>query len=195
MISKFFQTLLLLSLFAMMSSIAFAHTGVGTVHGFADGFGHPWLGADHLLAMLAVGLWAAKAGGRSLWLMPSTFIAAMAVGALLNLAGLSFIAAEYWVAFSVLTLGLILTFKQNIALPAAAALVGVFALGHGFLHAAEMEPGADAFRYALGFLIATACLHGLGLLAGLSRQSAMTKLRTAFAWLCALTGAVMMAGI
>lgn len=195
MISKHFQTLLLVPLFAMMSSTTFAHTGVGTVHGFADGFGHPWLGADHLLAIMAVGLWAAKAGGRSLWLMPVTFIFAMAVGALLNLAGLSFIAAEYWVAFSVLLLGLILTFKHNIALPAATALVTVFALGHGFVHAVEMGPNDDALTYAYGFLIATACLHGLGLLAGLSRQSVLAKLRIVFAWVCALTGVLLMAGI
>lgn len=195
MISKHFQALLALLLFAILPSAAFAHTGVGGVHGFADGFGHPWLGADHLLAMLAIGLWAATSGGQALWLLPSSFMMTMAIGASLNLAGLSFIAAEYWVAFSVLSLGLLLTFKRTIAMPAATALVAAFALGHGYVHAAEMGPDANAWTYALGFLIATASLHGLGLLAGLSRQSALIKLRTAFAWLCTLTGAVLMAGI
>lgn len=191
------QTLTLcnLLLLTMLSTSASAHTGAGGLHGFAGGFIHPWLGVDHLLAMLAIGLWAAKAGGRSLWLLPSSFMMAMAAGALLNFAGLSFIGAEIWVALSVLALGLILTLKRTIAMPAAMVLVVAFALGHGYVHAAEMGPDADAWTYALGFLTATACLHGLGLLAGLSGTTVIKMLRGVFAWLCMLAGAALIVGI
>ena len=91
----------------LLSLPAQAHTGVGTVHGWVDGLSHPLLGIDHLLVMLAIGLWAAMRGGRSLWLLPMSFLLMMAAGAGLHFAGLTFDAAEAWVAFSVLASGLL----------------------------------------------------------------------------------------
>lgn len=174
---------------------ASAHTGVGDLQGFIAGFTHPWLGLDHLLAMSAIGLWAAVVGGRHLWLLPTTFLATMTAGAWLSSAGVDIIGVESWIALSVLTLGILLTFKRDIAALPAAALAAVFALGHGHVHAAEMTSDSDAWTYALGFLTATASLHGIGLTAALAGPIALKALRIIFAVVCTLTGTILLVGV
>lgn len=179
----------------LLSLPAQAHTGVGTVHGWVDGLSHPLLGIDHLLVMLAIGLWAAMRGGRSLWLLPLSFLLMMAAGAGLHFAGFSFDAAEAWVAFSVLASGLLVWGNYRISSGLAAVLVAGFALSHGYVHAAELQTGADASAYALGFLLTTAALHGLGLAAGLLGKSRLKTISVGFGLLCAVVGTTLLAGV
>jgi len=180
----------------LMSSLpAEAHTGIGAVHGFVDGLLHPLTGVDHLLVMLATGLWAAMRGGRSLWLLPAGFLLMMAAGAGLHLAGFTLDAAEIWVAFSVLASGLLVWKNYRISSGLAAALVAGFALSHGYVHAAELQTGADASAYAPGFLLTTALLHGLGIAAGLLGAARIKIISTGFGLLCAVVGASLLVGV
>jgi len=159
------RDLLLTAAALAVPGAALAHTGHPT-GGFGYGFAHPLGGLDHLLAMLAVGLWAAQAGGRALWAVPATFLAVMAAGGGLALAGVALPAVELGIAGSVLAFGLLVACAARLPLPAGMALTGAFALFHGFAHGAEMAAGASAVAYGAGFLAATALLHGVGLVAG-----------------------------
>jgi urease accessory protein len=128
---------------------------------------HPWSGIDHVLAMTAVGLLAARLGGRALWAVPAAFLGLMALGGIVTAAGLSLPFAEVAIALSVAVFGF--TIASRIAPPvlAAMALVGVFALFHGHVHVGEMPANASALAYGTGFLASTALLHGLGIGIGL----------------------------
>ena len=145
---------------------AYAHTGDHALLGFMSGWSHPWMGLDHLLAMLAVGLWAAQQGGRALWAVPLTFVAAMVVGGALAGFGIVLPFVETGIALSVLVLGLLLVWQQRLPLAAGMGIVGVFALFHGFAHGLEMPLAVSPVLYALGFVLATSLLHGIGVLAG-----------------------------
>ena len=179
----------------MLSLPAQAHTGTGAVHGFFDGLLHPLMGADHLLVMLAIGLWAAMRGGRALWLLPMTFLTVMGAGASLSLLGITITAAESWVAFSVLASGLLVWRNYRISSGLAVALTAVFALSHGYVHAAELQTGTDASTYASGFLLTTAMLHVLGLYVGLVGTVRLKTIGTGFGLLCAVVGASLLAGV
>ena len=146
---------------------ALAHTGHSDAHGFVHGFIHPLGGLDHVLAMVAVGLFAAHLGGRALWAVPSAFVALMAVGGALGMNGVSLPYVETGIALSVVVFGLMLA--TGVALPVglAAGLVGFFAIFHGQAHGAELPAGVSGVTYAAGFMIATAALHGAGIGLGL----------------------------
>lgn len=146
--------------------LAHAHPGHETMSGLVSGLGHPLFGLDHLLAMLAVGLWGAQLGGKARWLLPVLFVGVMLVGGSLAMLGLSVPAVEPGIIASVVVLGLFLLWARQVPLAVSAALVSVFALFHGVAHGAEMPLEASAMTYALGFAVATAGLHLLGLLAG-----------------------------
>ena len=145
---------------------AFAHTGVGDAHGFAHGFWHPMGGVDHILAMVAVGLFAAHLGGRALWLVPATFVTIMAVGGALGASNVGLPHVETGIALSVVVLGLVLALRISPPVGVAMGLVGFFALFHGHAHGAEMPSDASGLGYALGFMTATATLHALGVSLG-----------------------------
>lgn len=179
---------------AALSGTASAHTGLGAIHGFAAGFAHPWLGADHLLTLFAVGLWASALGGRAMWLLPLSFVGVMALGAGLHFSGVALPYAEWGVAASVVALGLVLWQGGRAAAGWAGAMVGGFALFHGYVHAAELGANADAGVYAAGFLLATALLHGLGLAAGLTGRD-FGLVRRAFGMFCAGVGAYLLVGV
>lgn len=134
--------------------------------GLIAGMLHPFSGLDHLLAMVAVGLWAAQQGGRALWVLPASFVGAMAVGAMLGMTGIAIAGLETGIALSVLALGALVTLRRHMLLPLAAALTGLFALFHGVAHGQEMPLAASPWGYGLGMLAATALLHGAGVLAG-----------------------------
>jgi urease accessory protein len=156
----------LIALFGLLSvTSAFAHTGHSVAGGLQDGFLHPFTGVDHLLAMLAVGLWASQLGKPANWLLPVVFPLAMALGAALGFAGIGLPAVESGITVSVLILGLAVCVRLRLPMVAAAPLVGVFALFHGYAHGAEIPATASATGYVAGFLIATGLLHlaGLGL--------------------------------
>ncbi len=146
--------------------LAHAHPGHENMSGLVSGLGHPLFGLDHLLVMLAVGLWGAQLGGKARWLLPVLFVGVMLVGGSLAMLGLSVPAVEPGIIASVVVLGLFLLWARQVPLAVSAALVSVFALFHGVAHGAEMPLEASAMTYALGFAVATAGLHLLGLLAG-----------------------------
>lgn len=152
---------------AFSASVAEAHTGVGSTMGFGHGFGHPFSGLDHILAMVAVGLFAANLGGRALWLVPASFVAMMAVGGALGIAGLEVPFVELGIALSVIVLGAAVALSWNVPVAAAMALVGFFAIFHGHAHGAEMPTDASGLAYAVGFMLATALLHAIGIGLGL----------------------------
>jgi urease accessory protein len=182
-------------LLLILSLPAQAHTGAGTVHGFADGLLHPLMGVDHLLVMLAIGLWAALRGGKSLWLLPVSFLLMMVAGAGICLAGVTVNAAETWVAVSVLVSGLLVWGNYRIATGLAVVLVAGFALSHGYVHAAELQTETNVSTYALGFLLTTALLHMLGIVAGLSGIARVKIISAGFGLLCALVGTALLAGV
>jgi urease accessory protein len=134
------------------------HDGAGA----AAGFLHPFTGLDHLVAMFAVGLWAAQLGGRARWLVPLAFVGAMAAGGAAGFAGLVPPFAEQMVAASGLVFGLLIVTRTRLSPALGGALVGAFALFHGAAHAAELPAAASALPYAAGFCAATACLHAAG---------------------------------
>ena len=132
----------------------------------AAGFVHPFTGLDHLLAMLAVGLWAAQLGGRWTWAVPLAFVGSMALGGALGFAGVTLPFAEPMIAASVLVLGLLVAMRVQLRW-SALALVGVFAVFHGIAHAIEMPPEGLRIVYVGGFVLATALLHAAGVGLGL----------------------------
>ena len=159
---------LFMALFIMcLPSLAHAHVGVGEVHGFMHGLAHPFSGLDHLCAMLAVGLWAVQMGGRAMWRVPLTFVSAMALGGVLGMAGINIPFIEAGIVMSLPVLGVLLAAAMRLPLLASSAIVGVFALFHGYTHGIEMPLGASGFGYAAGFVLATALLHASGIGAAL----------------------------
>ncbi|MEQ8965667.1 MAG: HupE/UreJ family protein [Azospirillaceae bacterium] len=148
---------------ALAAGAAEAHTGHGPTAGFAHGVTHPILGADHVLAMVAVGLWAALAGGRSLWAVPAAFVGAMLVGGAVGMAGIGLPGVELLIVGSVVVLGALIAFGVRLPVAAGMAVVAAFAVFHGQAHGAEMPAGAGAIAYAAGFALATAALHGVGI--------------------------------
>jgi len=169
--------LLTLLLASTAISVASAHPG----HGPADlsaGFLHPFSGWDHLLAMVAVGFWAAQRGGLSRWLMPAAFVSAMVLGAIAGIAGLAVPGVDLLILGSVFMLGLLVAGAVRLPLAggiALAALAGVF---HGLAHGAEMPLDADSFRFLAGMVAGTVVLHALGLAGGLlaaKRRPAMIR--------------------
>lgn len=153
-----------------LATQALAHPeghAVGPVGGLTAGFVHPFGGLDHVLAMVAVGLWAAQLGGAALWRVPAGFVAAMLAGGVLGALGVGVIPAEAGILASVLLLGLMVAFAVRLAPALGLVVVAALALCHGYAHGSEMPAGA-AVTYALGFAVATALLHGVGIAAGLA---------------------------
>jgi urease accessory protein len=146
-----------------LPATAMAHTG-GDAHSFMAGALHPLGGLDHLLAMLAVGLLAGCTGGRMVWGLPVSFVAAMAMGAVLGANGVGVPFVEVGIALSLIAFGCALVSKQSVSAPILTALTAGFALFHGHAHGTEMGADLSAMPYALGFMLATALLHAVGVL-------------------------------
>ncbi len=159
--------LLTLAFLALLPGMALAHVGHAPVNGFASGFLHPISGLDHVLAMVAVGLFAWTLGGRALWAVPLAFVAAMAPGGALGMAGLGLPLVELGITLSIVVIGALVAFRLQLPTVLAMAIVGLFAIFHGHAHGTEMAPGASGLGYGIGFVVATAALHGAGILAGL----------------------------
>ncbi|CAO3404643.1 HupE/UreJ family protein [Azospirillum sp. 11R-A] len=152
----------------VLPAVADAHTFGAHDAGFAHGFLHPIGGWDHLLAMVAVGLWAAQRGGAALWALPAAFVTAMIGGGLLGMTGIELPAVELGIAGSVIALGALIAAQSRLSLPVSLVVVSAFALFHGHAHGAEMPEAAQPLLYGLGFALATALLHGAGVGAALS---------------------------
>lgn len=152
--------------FAAFASPAIAHVQVGQATGFFTGFLHPISGLDHVLAMVAVGLWGAQLGAPAIWLLPVTFPIVMAFGGFLGLLGVPLRGVEIGIAGSAILLGAAVMTERKPPLIAAAALVGFFAIFHGHAHGTELPPGQSGLLYSLGFVVATGCLHAIGIAIG-----------------------------
>jgi urease accessory protein len=153
-------------LLALACIPAFAHTGSGT-GGFVGGFAHPLFGPDHLVAMVAVGLWGAFLGAPAIWLLPVVFPLVMAAGGVMGILGVPLPGVEIGIAISAIVLGLMVALAARPPLWIAAALVGAFAIFHGHAHGAELPPGTDAVAFSVGFVVATGMLHLTGIALGL----------------------------
>ncbi|MGQ4274785.1 HupE/UreJ family protein [Terrihabitans sp. B22-R8] len=143
-----------------------AHTGVHMAGGLSSGFLHPLTGPDHLVAMVAVGLWGAQLGRPAIWVLPITFPLVMALGGIIGTSGVELPAVELIIAFSGLALGALVALNVRPALGIAAALVALFAIFHGYAHGRELPEAADPVAYAVGFVTATGLLHLGGILIG-----------------------------
>lgn len=155
------------ALMTAVPSLALAHTSISHASGFTHGFAHPLGGLDHILAMIMVGLLAAQLGGRALWLVPASFVAVMALGGGLGLAGMNMPFVELGIALSIVVLGAAVAFGLTAPIAVAMGLVGFFAIFHGYAHGAEMPETAGGLAYGIGFIVATALLHAIGLVGGL----------------------------
>jgi urease accessory protein len=180
------QLLSLLLLLAFSSS-AFAHPGHGA-SGLTAGLLHPFSGMDHLLAMLAVGLWAGQHGGRKVWLLPAVFMTLLAAGAGVALLYPTLPMIETGIAASVLVLGLIIALSLQLPALSGIALTAAFGFVHGYAHGLEMPATAGPALYALGFLSATAILHVTGISLGLATRGQFARWIQASGALIALSG-------
>jgi urease accessory protein len=153
----------------LLTAPAFAHLDPADNGSFLAGFSHPLFGLDHILVMVAVGLWAAVIGGRALVIVPAAFVGTMVVGYFLSLAGLELPFVEPIILSSVVALGLLVAAAIRLPVTVGAVLVGLFALFHGYAHGGELGVAA-ALPFGIGFAVATGLLHaagiGLGLLLG-----------------------------
>jgi len=160
MLLKFITPGLFILLFAPH---AYAHTGIGPHNGWMHGFMHPLAGLDHVLAMIAVGLWAAQTGGRAVWVVPLTFVNVMVLGGLLGMMTPALTFTEHGIAISLLVSGVLIVTARQLPLAVSAALVGLFAFCHGYAHGSEMPQNISAFSYSAGFTLATVLLHLCGI--------------------------------
>ena len=151
---------------AAFTSPALAHTGEGT-GGLLAGLSHPVFGPDHVVAMVAVGLWGAFLGSPAIWLLPVVFPLVMALGGVLGIIGVPLPLVETGIATSAIVLGLMVALAARPPLWAAAVLVGAFAIFHGYAHGKELPDGANAVAFSAGFVIATGLLHLTGISFGL----------------------------
>ncbi len=148
---------------ALWVQAAFAHVDPGAAYGLLTGLAHPFSGPDHVLAMIAVGLWGAQLGVPAIWILPVAFPLVMAMGGMLGFLGVPIPGVEYGIAASAIVLGAAVAFEVRPSLVIAALVVGSFAIFHGHAHGTEMPPGQSALLYSMGFVIATGCLHAVGI--------------------------------
>ena len=155
-----------LLLAATSATPAWAHQAEGAAGGFLTGLSHPVSGPDHVVAMIAVGLWGAQLGRPALWLLPVMFPAVMACGSFLGLVGMPLPGVEVGIAASAVVLGLMVMRAARPPLALAVAIVSVFALFHGHAHGTELPEDQSGLHYSIGFVTATGLLHGVGILIG-----------------------------
>ena len=162
------QVASLSALVAIWTERAGAHVGHGTMGGgFTDGFLHPVTGLDHVVAMVAVGLWGAQLGAPAIWLLPITFPLVMAVGGVLGVIGVPFPGVDAGVALSGVVLGALVAMAARTPLWIAAIVVGAFGLLHGHAHGTAMPLSGAPVAFGAGFVVATGLLHLSGILTGL----------------------------
>jgi urease accessory protein len=186
---------------ALAGSLAIAATGVqahalGGEGGLASGLAHPFMGLDHLLAMIAVGLWAAQLGRRASWQVPLAFVSVMAAGFGLAQLGLALPVAEPMVVASVAVLGAMVAGAVHVPVVSGAALVSMFAVFHGYAHGIDMPSTGSAGTYAAGFALTTVGLHlvGLALGTGMARRQRPVLVRLSGAAIAA-AGVAMLGGL
>lgn len=162
-----YQTLLIAFFLLAFSSLANAHESGGITGGFISGFLHPILGWDHVVAMLAVGLWGAFLGRPAIWILPVVFPLVMAFGGALGVIGIPVPAVETGIAVSAVVLGAMVALAVRPPIWVAAIIVGAFAIFHGHAHGTELPNAANPLAYSIGFVISTGLLHLSGIAFGL----------------------------
>jgi urease accessory protein len=191
-----FVTPLAAVLTIFFASVAQAHTGEGINTGFASGFWHPIYGWDHVVAMVAVGLWGAFLGAPSIWILPVVFPLVMAFGGLLGVLGVPLPMIETGIALSGVVLGLLIFFAVKAPIWVAAIVVGFFAIFHGHAHGTELPDAFSPYGYAVGFVIATGLLHAVGIVFGALTRSEIGRLAAQGAGgVIALVGAAFLFGV
>ncbi|PYE87321.1 HupE/UreJ family protein [Phyllobacterium leguminum] len=187
--------ILITAAFTVAPALAHAHTGAGGTSGLVHGFMHPIGGLDHMLAMIAVGMFAFLLGGRALWLVPASFVLMMAFGGLMGMEGTALPFVEAGIAASLVVLGLAVALRWKAPVAVAMTVVGLFAVFHGYAHGAEMPLDRSGLAYALGFMAATALLHiaGIGLGAASGRIRSVSAMRLGGGTI-ALIGVAMLGG-
>lgn len=160
-ISRFAASLPLL--FVATAALAHTDTHAG---GFISGLSHPISGLDHVIAMVAVGLWGAFLGAPAIWVLPVVFPLVMAFGGALGVMGVPLPGIETGIALSGVVLGLLIAFAVRAPIWVAAVIVGVFAIFHGHAHGTELPDAANPFAYGIGFVVATGLLHLSGIALG-----------------------------
>lgn len=156
------------AIFTALLTIGGVVSSAGSMSSIALGFLHPVTGLDHVAVMVAVGVIAAQAGGRAVWIVPATFIAMLVMGFVVGAGGLPLPLVQAGIAVSVVALGLAIGFGWTPPASLAAAFVGLFAIFHGHAHGTEMPLGANAEAYGAGFVLATGLLHAVGVALGLA---------------------------
>ena len=187
-------TKMLLAVFFSLSNVAIAHPG-HDVSGFSAGLMHPYSGLDHLLAMVAVGLWAAQSGGRKIWLLPATFMSMLAIGAVIAIFWPQLPLVEAGIATSVLALGLLVAVSLQLPTALSMAITSLFGLLHGYTHGLELPGSASPATFALGFLAASATLHLLGIAVGLATHKRHVLMNQALGVLIAASGVYLLTSI
>lgn len=196
MVRAALQTCLALVPLLFLAGTASAHTGEGINTGFASGFWHPILGWDHVVAMVAVGLWGAFLGKPGIWILPVVFPLVMAFGGALGIIGVPIPAVETGIALSGVILGLLIAFAVKAPLWVAAVVVGIFAIFHGHAHGGELPEQFSAYSYAVGFVIGTGLLHLVGIALGfLTKSSVGTWAARGIGGAIALVGAAFLFGL
>lgn len=184
------DALLALLVLLTVAAPAWAHPQQDQAQGLLTGMLHPVSGWDHVLAMVAVGMWGAQLGAPAMWLLPVTFPMVMAVGGFLGLVGIGLPGTEIGIALSALLLGVMVASEARPPLAVAAALVAVFAIFHGHAHGTELPAGQSGLAYSIGFVMATGGLHGVGIAIGLVHRWPIGKIA-----LRAAGAAVALAGV
>jgi urease accessory protein len=181
---------------ALIAAQAGAHTGEGINSGFASGFWHPIYGWDHVVAMVAVGLWGAFLGSPAIWILPVVFPLVMALGGALGVIGVPIPAVETGIALSGVVLGLLIAFAVRAPIWVAAVIVGLFAVFHGHAHGTELPEAFSPYGYAVGFVVGTGLLHMAGIALGFLTKSEIgrTAVRGA-GGVIALVGAAFLFGL
>jgi urease accessory protein len=177
---------------ALATAPAAAHPGHG-LEGLAAGFAHPFGGIDHLLAMIAVGAWAAQQGGRAVWALPAAFVVTMTLGGAAALAGLGMAGTESFIIASVLVLGAVIAAVIRPPLWLAVPLVAAFAFSHGLAHGSEMPNAEAAAPYVAGFIASTALLHAAGIALALALRGAKPRFALRFAGAAQIGAGVLLA--
>jgi urease accessory protein len=175
---------------ALAPAAALGHEEAGQAAGFLAGLAHPVSGLDHVLAMVAVGLWGAVLGAPAIWVLPVAFPLVMAAGGLLGLLGVPLPGVELGIAISALILGAAVLVEARPPPAVAAVVVAFFAIFHGHAHGAELPAGTSALLYSLGFVVATGLLHASGIAFG-----ALHRWRTGAVAVRLAGGGVALAGL
>lgn len=182
-------------LFLAAAMPAYAHVGIGTTSSFTAGFMHPLSGLDHMIVMIAVGLWAALKGGRAIWAWPAAFVGVMLGGAALGMAHVPVPFVEPGILASVVALGLLVALAVDLPVSAGVAIIGLFALFHGHAHGTEVPENAGGLEYMAGFAVATVLLHAVGIAAGLSLGTRFRGLARVAGAACAAIGVGLAFGV